>query len=59
MNWTTKPPTRPGKYKMKDAKGERIVYVEMQSQRLLFRRKGEQLFYTFNGTDGCQWAKCK
>ncbi len=59
MNWTTNPPTRPGKYKMKDAENEYVVYVEKTQGRLLFRKKGDTLFYTFNGTDGCQWAKCR
>jgi hypothetical protein len=34
MNWTTNPPTRPGKYKMRDLEKEYIVYVEKVVENL-------------------------
>lgn len=59
MNWTLKQPTRPGKYKMRDAKGEYIVYVEKNGPGLSFHKKGENDRFSFNGTEGCEWAKCR
>lgn len=59
MKWSDKPPTRPGKYKMKDAEKEYTIIVEKHGNGLAFREKGQPFLYTFNGTDGCQWAKCR
>ncbi len=59
LKWSTKHPTRPGTYKMRDMEREYTIFVQKHGTEMAFREKGQPFLYSFNGTDNCMWAKCK